>query len=149
MTSAGCCGYEGDSFGRAVLWVCTLGDEAIADLFAETEIPAMTWATRPEHAEPPPTPMHREVLRSAFCGDGLRLVVEGCNRRWPRPAPTAALICAVCGRGRRLGSPPRGWPSGRRRWHRWLADRGIDIGRYVTTTTVYDGMAVFIADDRH
>jgi hypothetical protein len=144
---AACCGQTGT---RSVLWMHTLDDEAMRAVVAEdsvddARVPLSFWASRPEHAAPPATPMHRVVLDTAFNGRGLRVIVEGCNRRWPRARPTAVLVCAECGRGRTLGNPPRGWASGRKRWYVWFHDQGVTIEGYLTSATVYDGIGAFRA----
>lgn len=149
---AECCGLMGD---RSLLWLYALTTDEIRALVDEErrEVPAngwvpwVAWGTRREHAAPPRSVVHLETLRDAFCGSGLRVVVEGCNRRWPRPAPTASLVCADCGRGRGLGSPPRGWPSGRRRsrWHSWFQRQGIHLSGLRVSSTAYNGFAGFRA----
>lgn len=151
MTSdapAACCGQTGK---RHTLWLHSRTTDEIAAIAAEDDLgdvtpaglPIIGWAARPEHAGPPPTPLHARTLRSGFDGRGLRVIAEGANRRWPRARPTAVLVCAECGRGRCLGNPPRGWASGRPRWYQWFTDHGVNIAAYRTSSTVYDGMAIF------
>lgn len=141
---APCCGQTGE---RSLLWMYVQDDDTARTVITEDtvgHVPLGFWATRPEHATPPATGIHRLVLEDAFTDAGLRLIVEGCNRRWPRPRPTAALVCAECGRGRILPNPRRGWGSGKR-WHMWVHDQGVIIEGYLTSATVYDGIAVFRA----
>lgn len=142
---AACCGQSGNRF---LWWMHTLDDESVRAVFAE-DTAALSdlcfWATRPEHDVPPATAMHRAVLQHAFEGTGLRVIVEGCGRRWPRSRPTAALVCAECGRGRPLGNPPRGWARGRPRWYVWFHDHGIKLEGRIATAAVYDGLAAFRA----
>lgn len=139
---AECCGQTGN---RNVLWIHTRTPEEVRALLAEEGLdkaPLVGWGARPEHANPPSV-FSMSALNNAFCGNGLRVVTDGANRRWPRARPTASLICAQCGRGRCLGNPPRGWSSGRRRWYQWFTDRGVTLQSYRTTATAYDGMGVF------
>lgn len=145
---APCCGQTGT---RNLMWLYTRDLDETAAIIAEADLgplPFSAWAPRPEHVPPPPTEMHRETLRGAFCGEGLRLVVEGCNRKWPHARPTAVLVCAECGRGRSLeGKAPRGWVEGNRRWRAYLLGRGVYLKRYRTAATVYDGLVAYIAEE--
>lgn len=105
----------------------------------------------------------------ALHGTGLRVVVIGCNIRWPR-RPVAILLCAACGHTRCLGHPPRGWPSHwppdpdafgapdrswprrARRWAEALHRAGYETGLTDGSTTMHRGVAVLrarqIGDDR-
>lgn len=139
---ATCCGQSGT---RHVMWIHTRTPEQVRAVLAEDDLdclPFLGWAARPEHANAPTLP-ERLTLQGAFCGKGLRVITDGANRRWPRARPTAVIVCAECGRGRCLGNPPRGWASGRHRWYQWFTDRGVNLKGHRSTSTVYDGMAVF------